>query len=73
MAAGSFNPDGCDKRCPTPVLEWGMDNTETLVALMRAMRLDDPEMYEGLMALVSYVVDRRVDKKSSSCLTEEPE
>lgn len=48
-----------------------MDNAETLVALMRAMRLDDPEMYEGLMALVRYVTDRRVDKKSSSCLTEE--
>ncbi len=68
---GSSNPERRDKGCPTPVVELDMDNTETLVALMRAMRLDDPDMYEGVMALVTHMVDRRVDKKSSLDLTEE--
>lgn len=47
-----------------------MDNTETLVALMRAMRLDDPEMYETVMTMVSLELDRRGEKKSTSSLTE---
>ena len=48
-----------------------MDLTETLVATMRTMRLDDPEMYRALMALVSSVVGRREELSSTFSLAEE--
>lgn len=48
-----------------------MDITETLVAYMRAMRLDDPEMYRAVMALVSSVVGRREELSSTLPLAEE--
>jgi len=45
--------------------------TETLVALMRQLRLDDPEVYQAIMVLVSRQLDRRVEKKSTEVLTED--
>lgn len=66
---GSATPDSSDKRCPTPVVECDMDITETLVAQMRAMRLDDPELYEALMLLVSRELGRRVENNSTEQLT----
>ncbi len=44
-------------------------SAETLAALMRQLRLDDPEAYQAVVCLMERQLARRVEKKSTQDLT----
>ena len=43
--------------------------SETLAALMRQLRLDDPEAYQAVICLMERQLARRVEKNSTEYLT----